>query len=135
MSDRIRLDDLNDDALDKLYARLEVAEAERDTVYRERAHLVAHLAALHPAHIGYTDPNAPDWAVVILETPAGQLSWHIAERDMGLFEHVEPTNRICRTWDGHTTDEKYARLRALTASSHLESDHRCENEGADSVSR
>lgn len=96
----------------------EQAEAERDGVYRERAHLVAYLAALHPSHIGHTDPDAPDWSVVIVETPGGQLSWHIAERDTDLFEHVRTTDRVCRGWDGHTTDEKYERLRALTAVTH-----------------
>ncbi|MEU1309475.1 hypothetical protein ABZ419_11350 [Streptomyces cinnamoneus] len=100
---------------EQLRQRLAVVEAERDAVYRERAHLVAYLAALHPSHIGNTDPDAPDWAVVIVEAPGGQLSWHIAERDLDLFEHVMPTNRICRGWDGHTTDEKYERIRTLTA--------------------
>ncbi|MFE5871629.1 hypothetical protein ACFQ6V_23695 [Streptomyces roseifaciens] len=99
---------------EQLRQQLTAVEAERDAVYRERAHLIAHLAALHPSHIGYTDPNAPDWAVVIIEAPTGQLSWHIAERDLPLFEHVEPTNRICRGWDGHTTEEKYERLRQHT---------------------
>ncbi|MEV8477876.1 hypothetical protein [Streptomyces sp. NPDC051173] len=99
---------------EQLREQLAAVEAERDAVYRERAHLIAHLAALHPSHIGYTDPGAPDWAVVIIEAPGGQLSWHIAERDLDLFKHVQPTNRICRGWDGHTTDEKYARIRALT---------------------
>lgn len=107
MSDRIRLDDLTDADLDALYDQL-------DATYRERAHLVAHLAALHPSHIGRTDPTTPDWAVVTVETPAGQMTWHIAERDIDLFTHVQPTNRICRGWDGHTTDEKYARMRDLT---------------------
>ncbi|MER6103599.1 hypothetical protein ABT115_15075 [Streptomyces sp. NPDC001832] len=142
MSDRIRLNDLTSDDLDRLYdqadryrtawksaerdvtaavrmtqdaqQRAEQAEAAADATYRERAHLVALLAALHPSHIGHTDPAAPEWAVVIVETPAGQMSWHIAERDMNLFTHVQPTNRICRGWDGHTTDEKYARMRDLT---------------------
>ncbi|MFD8820812.1 hypothetical protein ACFV1C_00335 [Streptomyces sp. NPDC059605] len=99
MTDRVRLD--------ALYGQL-------DATYRERAHLVAHLAALHPSHIGHTDPAAPDWAVVTIETPAGQMTWHIADRDMDLFTHVQPTNRICRGWDGHTTDEKYQRMRDLT---------------------
>ncbi|MEW1630791.1 hypothetical protein AB0387_25955 [Streptomyces sp. NPDC089173] len=107
---RIALDDLTSDALDALYKRAEAADA----VYRERAHLVALLAALHPSYIGRTDPSAPDWAVVIIETPAGQMSWHIAPRDMDLFTHVQPVNRICRGWDGHTTDEKYQRMRDLT---------------------
>ncbi|MEU3656449.1 hypothetical protein AB0E67_27310 [Streptomyces sp. NPDC032161] len=107
MSDRIRLNDLTDNDLDQLYDQL-------DATYRERAHLVALLAALHPSHIGHTDPNTPEWAVVTIETPAGQMTWHIAPRDMDLFTHVQPTNRICRGWDGHTTDEKYARMRDLT---------------------
>jgi hypothetical protein len=92
----------------------EQAEAALSATYRERAHLVALLAALHPSHIGHTDPAAPKWAVVTIETPAGQMTWHIAERDMDLFTHVQPTTRICRGWDGHTTDEKYARMRDLT---------------------
>jgi hypothetical protein len=92
------------------------AEASRDSAYRERAHLIALLTALYPSHIGYTDPSAPDWAVIIIEAPTGQLSWHIAPDDMDLFSHVQDTNRIiCRGWDGHTTDQKYERIRALTA--------------------
>lgn len=84
-----------------------------DSVYRERAHLVAHLAALYPSHIGPNDPTAPDWAVLTVEAPTGQMSWHIAPSDMDLFEHV-PTTTAERDWDGHSTEEKYARLRALT---------------------
>lgn len=86
-----------------------------DAAYRERAHLVAHLASLYPSHIGYNDPSAPDWALVTIEAPGGQMTWHVAPGDMDLFGHVQPTNRICRGWDGHTTDEKYERLRFLTA--------------------
>lgn len=84
-----------------------------DDVYRERAHLVAHLASLYPSHIGHTDPNAPDWAVVTVESPAGQMSWHVSPSDIDLFEHIERTNGLVLPWDGHTTDEKYARLRRL----------------------
>jgi hypothetical protein len=87
-------------------------EAERDGAYRERAHLVAHLASLYPSHIGLTDPNAPDWAVVTVETPTGQMTWHIAATDLGLFEHVERS--LDPVWDGHTTEQKYERLRQLT---------------------
>lgn len=101
---------------DSLLERAKRAEDQLDTVYRERAHLVAHLAAIHPAHIGHTDPGAPEYAVLTVETPAGQMTWHIAERDMDLFAHVQSTSRICRSWDGHTTDEKYQRLRDLTTS-------------------
>lgn len=88
-----------------------------DGVYRERAHLVAHLAALYPSVIGYNDPAEPGWLVVYVKTPEGQLSWHISESDADLFGHVTFGNLVTPqvTWDGHTTDEKYARLRRLTA--------------------
>lgn len=82
-------------------------------IYNERARLVAFLATLYPSHIGYTDPDEPDWPVVIIETAAGQMSWHIAPEDVHLFDHVTQTNRYCRGWDGHTTEEKYARLTTL----------------------
>ncbi|MFD6531559.1 hypothetical protein [Streptomyces sp. NPDC060184] len=133
--ERIKLDDLTSDQLDALYDRIDTltavcqsnkrayvgalehaneVEAATDAVYRERAHLVAHLAALHPSHIGHTDPAAPEYAVLTVETPAGQMTWHIAERDMDLFAHVRATADTDPVWDGHTTDEKYARLRDLT---------------------
>lgn len=87
-------------------------------VYRERAHLVAHLAARpdYPSVLSYSDPDEPEWPVLTVHTPAGQLTWHIAPADLDLFAHVpvvaadDPLAR----WDGHTTDEKYARLRGLT---------------------
>lgn len=83
-----------------------------DDVYRERAHLVAHLASIYPSTIGPHDPNWPEWSVVIVETPQGQMSWHVAPADLGLFRHVRPSE--ANTWDGHSTEEKYARLRRLT---------------------
>lgn len=83
------------------------------TAYRERAHLVAFLAAWCASHIGHTDPNEPDWAVLVVETSAGQMSWHIAPDDMDLFAHVPPTGPSHRPWDGHTAEQKYQRLAAL----------------------
>lgn len=88
--------------------------AERDGAYRERAQLVAYLVTHYPSQIAYTDPEAPGWAVVTVETEAGQLSWHISPEDMDLFEHVERQNGLVLPWDGHTTEQKYERLRQLT---------------------
>lgn len=79
-------------------------------LYRERAYLVAHLAAVYPSHIG-TDPAEPDWPVVYVEAGAGQLSWHISAADLPLFAHVP---RGEAGWDGHTTAQKYGRLDNLT---------------------
>jgi hypothetical protein len=81
-----------------------------DAAYRERAHLLAHLAALYPSHIGI-DPSEPDWPVVYVETDAGQLSWHLSADDLPLFAHVP---RGEADWDGHTTEQKYQRLDNLT---------------------
>lgn len=86
-----------------------------DDVYRERARLVAYLAAQYPSHKGFTDPSEPDWAVVVVETPQGQMSWHVSPDDQDLFHHVRKTRPGDAPWDGHTTEEKYARLARLTA--------------------
>lgn len=80
-------------------------------VYRERAHLVAYLAAVYPSALGI-DPDEPDWPVVYIETDAGQLSWHLAPDDLPLFAHVPRS--ASAAWDGHTTEQKYARLDNLT---------------------
>lgn len=85
-----------------------------DEIYRERAQLVANLAARYPSHIGYTDPAEMDWLVVVIESPEGQMSWHISADDEGLFNLVRRTEPMDRPWDGHTTPEKYERLARLT---------------------
>lgn len=83
-------------------------------LYRERAHLVAHLAAYYPAVAGYTDPVAVDWLVVTVEMPEGQAAWHISKADVDLFDHVPRVDPDGVTWDGHTTAEKYQRIVAGT---------------------
>lgn len=85
-------------------------------IYRERAHLIAHLATLYPSVLSYSDPDEPDWPVLTVDTPAGQLTWHIALTDLDLVGHVQvvPLADPRAAWDGHSTNEKYARLRALT---------------------
>ncbi|MEV2277842.1 hypothetical protein AB0I72_19880 [Nocardiopsis sp. NPDC049922] len=84
-----------------------------DAVYRERAALVAYLAALYPAVIVPDgDPATPGWSLIYVDTPQGQMSWHLSSDDLDLFAHV-PTVDEGPTWDGHST-EKYRRLAALT---------------------
>lgn len=92
---------------------LATAQQELRNVYRERAHLVAYLAAVHPSSIAHSDPTTPDWPVVTVETEHGQMSWHIAPDDVDLFDPIDPETPAF-PWDGHSTDEKYARLRFLT---------------------
>lgn len=43
------------------------------------------------------DPQEPEWPVVFIELPTGQVSWHVPQHDM--------------PWDGHTTEEKYQRIK------------------------
>lgn len=81
-------------------------------LYRERAHLVAYLAAVYPSVLAVGgDPVWPDYTVVYVTSPQGQLSWHIHKSDLDLFRHV-PAGPA--EWDGHDTDEKYRRLDAVT---------------------
>lgn len=91
------------------------AEAERDQAYRERAQLLAWLAALHPASAVIApapDVDEPGWQIVYLNIGGRQASWHISPRDADLFEHVERAgpNDLRAHWDGHTTEEKYQRI-------------------------
>ncbi|MCG0066277.1 hypothetical protein L0F81_23800 [Streptomyces tricolor] len=95
------------------------AEEERDGAYRERAHLVALLAAMTDgAVITYApDVEEPGWQIVYLTLGGQQCSWHIAPRDADLFEHVERVGAldVRALWDGHTTEEKYTHIAAWTA--------------------
>jgi hypothetical protein len=88
-----------------------------DSAYRERAHLVALLAALYPAVIAPApDVDEPGWQIVYVDASGWQLSWHIAPSDADLFQHVpRVTNGHPQAqWDGHTTEQKYDRIRRIT---------------------
>jgi hypothetical protein len=92
---------------------------ERDGAYRERAHLVALLAALtdHAVIAPALDVEEPGWWIVYLSLGGRQASWHISPRDATLFGHVEhvTVDDYRAQWDGHTTEEKYAGIAAWTA--------------------
>ncbi|MQY29406.1 hypothetical protein [Nocardia aurantia] len=82
-----------------------------DSVYRERSHLVAHLAALYPS-VRVHDPEEPDApTVVTVRLPSGPAGWHIRNCDLHLFEHVPPGDN---RYDGYDTAEKYRRLDEAT---------------------
>jgi hypothetical protein len=83
-------------------------------VYKERGQVVLALARLAQAQ-GWTvgrmvDAEAPDWPVLMIDTPEGQISWHFKTDelplDLPLYDGV---------WDGHDTEEKYRRLAAAQA--------------------
>jgi hypothetical protein len=98
------------------------AETERDGAYRERAHLVAWLAALYPAVLAPApDVDEPGWQILYLTAAGRQLSWHIAPSDAELFRRVErvAADDPRAQWDGHTTAAKYGRIRRLTTGLNL----------------
>lgn len=103
----------------ELRARLADSEAKRAGVYRERARLLGWLASLHPDDAfltAATDVDEPDWKVLHLGLAGHRLRWHIAPRDLQLFDDVTTvplTDPRVRRDDG-TTDDKYQHIRSLT---------------------
>ncbi|APC46448.1 hypothetical protein HWB05_gp167 [Streptomyces phage BRock] len=87
--------------------------AENNSVYRERAQLIAHLTALYPSVGCYNAVDAPGWLMVYVEMPVGQMAWHVSPDDVDLFEGL----CIVDSYESEMvpTDEKYARLQNFTS--------------------
>ncbi|MDX2849343.1 hypothetical protein PV342_12910 [Streptomyces sp. PA03-3a] len=86
--------------------------------YRERAHLAAWLAALHPSVVAPAPADVGDgWHVLFLRAGGWQFCWHISPGDLSLFDHVlrVPDSDPRAQWDGHTFEQKYRRIRTHTA--------------------
>lgn len=92
-----------------LLTALDDLTAEKAAVYRERDQIVAVLSKLWPSHLAkHLGEWEDDWRnIVCIHSPVGQVSWHIHDSEMSLFNHLEIT---LSDWDGHTTPEKYERL-------------------------
>jgi hypothetical protein len=65
---------------------------------------------MYPASLEQTDPSEGFAYVLYVDAPAGQMSWHIADSDLDLFEHVP--RDVGRRWDGSVAT--YHRLSRLT---------------------
>lgn len=90
-----------------------VARAERDNAYRDRARVTAVLAGLWPSVIVRgADESCPRWWVLFVDSPAGQLSWHVHPNDRNLFTHVAEGD--VSPWDGHSSAIKAERLNQLS---------------------
>ncbi len=81
-----------------------------DEVYVDRNLLALAFAKLaHEAgwKVGWsTDTETPDWRLLYVETPAGQVSWHLPASM--LEQTTLPTHSL--PWDGHDVAEKRRRL-------------------------
>lgn len=89
---------MDDVARTSLAFTLEQIEA-HDTDYAKRYDLV-WTAVMYARLLGYPagvriDPAEPDWPVVHIELPTGQVTWHMPQHET--------------EWDGHDTAEKYRR--------------------------
>lgn len=90
---------------DQEACNLRKTEGERKAHYRNRTF---HLyEALHLAiQCGYKagiriDKEDPEWPVIFIELPTGQISYHVEQHPF--------------RWDNHTNEEKDARLLAYVA--------------------
>jgi hypothetical protein len=54
------------------------------------------------------DPNEPDWPVLFIDLPQGQVSWHLPK---GELPGEWPT--YDKPWDGHTLEQKRERIAAF----------------------
>ena len=107
------------DLYESLSLQLEAATKAKDGAYWERNQLVAVLTKVFPAwrekHPDSDIAWEDDWRnIVFIELPTGQTSWHIHDSEYDSFKDLpQSAHGIC-SWDGHTTEEKYARLAKLT---------------------
>ena len=76
------------------------AEEAKSAAYHERNQLVAYLASLFPACLERHPEEDRDWEddwrwIVFIHHPEGQLSWHIHDSELSLFDHVQRDNQAC----------------------------------------
>lgn len=100
-------------------AEREVAELteQKNGAYRERNALVAALSKIFPSGLGrhVASDWEDDWrTIVFIDLPTGQASWHIHDSEAPMFRHLR---KYEGEWDGHTTEEKYRRMFALSSRS------------------
>lgn len=81
----------------------------KDDAYYDRNQAVMVLAKL-ALQLGYKaglriDPNEPDWPVMMIELPSGQVGWHLPKGEI-----VGDWPAYDGEWDGHSLAEKRRRM-------------------------
>jgi hypothetical protein len=51
------------------------------------------------------DPDEPDWPVMMIDLPTGQVGWHLPKEDI-----IGNWPQYNGNWDGHSLEEKRERL-------------------------
>ena len=103
----------------------------KNQAYWERNQLVAALSKVYPSWMELHPKSDKAWDkewrhIVFIEIPVRkndpmgygwehkvpmQLSWHLHDDDVVYFSHLE--KKRGNSWDGHTSEDKYERLRCL----------------------
>lgn len=106
--------DLNELELNALITDL---VQQKDNAYAERNKCVALIARMAialglRAGLGRHEEEDKSWEddwrnIVFVDLSSGQVSWHIHDSDLPMFEFLPQYNG---TWDCHTTEEKYQRV-------------------------
>lgn len=96
-------------------------EDPKDQAYWERNQLVALLSKHFPSWLERHPDDDKEWddawrIIVVIELPTGKAPWHIHDHDWIYFSHLPVRNS--HSWDGHTTEEKYKRIRAMQSGLH-----------------
>lgn len=88
----------------------EKLDKDLEAAYSERAALVSFVSKLYDSYLSVDKENiGTEFSnVVYINSPKGQLSWHIKDSDLHLFSHLNVREE--NNWDGHSTEEKYKRL-------------------------
>ena len=60
------------------------------------------------------DPDEPDWPVLYVDTPEGQVSWHLPKEEV-----ISDWPKYEKEWDGHSVQQKRTRMSALIRRRHL----------------
>ncbi len=81
----------------------------KDEAYFDRNQAVlamAKLAMQQGYNVGIkTDPDEPDWPVLMIDLPTGQVGWHLPKEEI-----IGEWPAYKKEWDKHTLDEKRNRM-------------------------
>jgi hypothetical protein len=122
---------------DNITSTISLMSKQKDQAYWERNQLVAALSKILPSYLAKHPNEDKDWEddwrnIVVITMPNEicadlpdikvdsqfapyQLTWHIHDHDLPMFDHLQQNQH--HFWDGHTTEEKYRRLRQLIRNS------------------
>lgn len=87
----------------------ETTSTTKEDAYYDRNQAIMALAKL-AIQQGYTvgvkiDPNEPNWPVLMVDLPTGQVGWHLPKDEL-----IGEWPEYKKEWDGHTLNEKRKRM-------------------------